>query len=109
MTVNNTNPLIPADFADTFGIITRGAADVEIRARNNERWFSVTYQNGYTASVVRHNGSYGHNDGLWEVAVCRGDRGVAYDTPITNDVIGYADNEQVQAVCKEIAALPKSA
>jgi hypothetical protein len=68
------------------------------------------FDNGYGASVVRHQNSYGGRDGLWEVAVLRftgsGDKYVlTYDTPITNDVLGWLTDEQVASTLADIEAL----
>ena len=51
--------------------------------------FVFAFPNNYGASVVRHAHSYGGKRGLWEVAVLGKDGVMCYDTPITNDVIGY--------------------
>ena len=53
-------------------------------------WFS----NGYGASVVQNCYSYGHEDGLYELAVLK-DGGLCYSTPITCDVIGYLTADEV--------------
>lgn len=63
------------------------------------------YPNGYGASVVRFDGSYGSEDGLYELAVLHGGR-LNYDTPITDDVIGYLSPERITELLKQIAALP---
>ena len=65
----------------------------------------LMFPNGYGASIVRFNGSYGYEKGLWEVAVMT-DRGPCYDTPITSDVIGYQSEAEVVELCKQIHALP---
>ena len=67
------------------------------------------FPNGYGASVVRHSYSYGHESGLWELAVMGADGHLTYETPITNDVIGYLDEAEVNATLASIAALPKAA
>ena len=51
------------------------------------------FDNGFGASVIRTEYSYGSEDGLWELAVIRflGDVEkfeIVYDTGITDDVIG---------------------
>ena len=55
----------------------------------------IVFDNGYGASVVSHNYSYGGNSGLYELAVLDKDGKLTYDTPITNDVVGYLSPEQV--------------
>jgi hypothetical protein len=68
------------------------------------------FGNGYGVSVVRGPGSYGYEAGLWELAVLVGDEReytLCYDTPITNDVIGYLSQEEAIELCDKIAALPK--
>ena len=41
-----------------------------------------------------HQGSYGFSKGLWELAVLQ-NGSLCYDTPITNDVIGHLNEEEV--------------
>jgi len=70
------------------------------------------YANGYGASVVCNEYSYGGNDGLWELAVIRwreNNFDIVYDTPITDDVIGYLSEDDVAKLLCEIAALPAPA
>jgi len=66
------------------------------------------FHNGYGASVVRHSFSYGEDKGLWELAVIRynGDHfDIDYSTPITDDVLGYLSEEDVDTILDKIAAL----
>lgn len=63
-----------------------------------------TFDNGYGASVVSRNGSYGSKNGLFEVAVLKGDD-ICYDTPITNDVVGWLDFAGVADILEKIKAL----
>lgn len=68
----------------------------------------VRFPNGYGASIINHSGSYGV-----ELAVIgfhgagREDWQLLYDTPITNDVIGWLDQSAALANLRRIAALPK--
>ena len=63
----------------------------------------------YGASRIKHLGSYGYENDLWELEVliwwddhnCN----LTYDTEITNDVIGYLTNEQVQNLLERISNL----
>jgi len=63
------------------------------------------FPNGYGASVIQGTYTYGGPDGLWEVAVLKGEN-LCYDTPITDDVLGYCDDDAVADLLVRIAALP---
>jgi hypothetical protein len=65
----------------------------------------MTFENGYGVSVVSHTYSYGGKDGLFEVAVLGKDGNLTYDTPVTNDVIGYLTEEDVTDVLKQVQKL----
>lgn len=47
------------------------------------------FPNGYGASVIYHEGSYG-----LELAVLDPEGYLTYDTSITDDVVGYIENEE---------------
>jgi hypothetical protein len=55
----------------------------------------MMFENGYGVSVVRHSFSYGGKSGLYELAVLDNKGDLTYDTPVTNDVIGYLTPEGV--------------
>lgn len=61
----------------------------------------VTFANGYQASIVNNSFSYGT-----ELAVMH-DGSIVYDTPITDDVVGYLDGAHLREVLERIAALPE--
>lgn len=66
------------------------------------------FPNGYGISVINSHWSYGGNDELYECAVLEGnsdDYYITYDTPITNDVIGYCTEEDVSNIMKQIQEL----
>ena len=65
----------------------------------------ITFDNGYGASVVKHEYSYGGKDGLYELAVLDKDGELTYETPITNDVIGYLREQDVTEVMEKIQKL----
>lgn len=65
----------------------------------------VEFDNGYEASVICNEHSYGGHSGRFEVAVLR-DGDICYDTPITSDVIGHLDFQEVADLLVRIAALP---
>ena len=63
--------------------------------------------NGYKASIVQSPMSYGGNVGLYELAVMDQEENILYDTPITNDVLGWLTVKEVNTVIAEIEKLPK--
>ena len=65
----------------------------------------IIFDNGYGASVVKHEHSYGGDKGLYELAVLDKDGELTYDTPITNDVIGYLRDIDVTDVMEKIQQL----
>jgi hypothetical protein len=68
------------------------------------------FPNGYGVSIVRHNFSYGHERGLWEMAVMKGTEekhDITYDTPVTNDVMGYLNEDEVNDYVKQVSELPE--
>lgn len=62
------------------------------------------FDNDYSASVVSNAMTYGGNEGLFEVAVLK-DGKIVYDTPVTNDVVGWLDFAGVANILAEIKAL----
>lgn len=64
----------------------------------------VIFENGYGASVVKHDFSYGGKDGLYELAVIKDDD-LCYTTPVTTDVEGYLSEEDVTELLKQIQEL----
>jgi len=65
----------------------------------------MVFENGYGVSVVSHKYSYGGEDGLFEVAVLGKDGDLTYDTPVTNDVIGYLEPVEVTDIMKQVQEL----
>ena len=67
------------------------------------------FPNGYGASVVKHDFSYGGKQGLWELAVLdftideEGD--LCYTSGITDDVIGHLSWKNVEEFLSEIKQL----
>ena len=64
-----------------------------------------SFDNSYGASVIRHEGSYGFLDGLWELAVLNSEGELDYSTPITNDVLGRLTWKEVSSNLREIQKL----
>ncbi len=66
------------------------------------------FKNNYGASVIRNTYSYGGRSGLWELAVIyfNGDEwDIVSTTHITDDVLGYLDDEKVLQTLAEISKL----
>ena len=71
------------------------------------------FPNGYGVSVVRFKfnnryGSYTNNDKQWELAVLFGDENgwdITYNTPITDNVIGYLSSDEVTKIMEKIQKL----
>ena len=62
----------------------------------------LKFKNNYTASIIK---GYGAEENLWEVAVLHNNK-VVYDTPITDDVLGYLSDEEVVKAVTDIMNLP---
>jgi hypothetical protein len=67
------------------------------------------FNNGYGASVVKHEFSYGNENGLWELAVLKwidgDDYKLDYSTEISDDVIGYLTEKEVEKLLVRIQSL----
>jgi hypothetical protein len=66
----------------------------------------VIFDNGYGASIVTGEHTYGGREGLYELAVLGKDGRLTYETPITDDVEGYLTPEDVTILMKQIQSLP---
>lgn len=67
-----------------------------------ECWrFSVPNNPDMEVSVIRSMFTYGGDEGLFELAMMRNNECV-YDTPITDDVIGYLDKEDVLDILEDV-------
>lgn len=65
----------------------------------------ITFENGYGASVVCTPHTYGGDKGLYELAVFGKDGHITYDTPITKNVIGYLEPNEVTNILEQIQLL----
>jgi len=65
----------------------------------------VQFPNGYGASIVQGEHTYGGSKGLYELAVFGKNGEITYDTPITDDVLGYLSEEDVEKTLTEIKNL----
>jgi hypothetical protein len=66
---------------------------------------TINFDNGLGASVVSHQFSYGGKSGLYELAVLDKNGDLTYDTPVTNDVIGWLDESKVTETMAFIQSL----
>ena len=76
---------------------------------NNGIGLTVDFDNGYGASIVCHDMSYGGplvegERNLYELAVLHNDE-LCYDTPITDDVLGWQTIEEINEILKKIKEL----
>ena len=85
----------------------KGGATIERTDLPDMNGYQLVYKfdNGYGASVVKHDFSYGGKDGRYEVAVLDNEGVMCYDTPITNDVIGYLNMSEVDKILVNISHL----
>lgn len=65
----------------------------------------VQYPNGYAASIVKGPHTYGGEDGQYELAVFGKDGHITYGTPITDDVLGYLSEQEVEKTLSDIKNL----
>jgi hypothetical protein len=65
----------------------------------------IEFENGYGASVVKSPFSYGGGDDLYELGVLGKDGQLCYTTPITDDVIGYLTEADVEELLIKIQKL----
>lgn len=80
---------------------------------NNGIQYIAKYPNNYGASIVKHEFSYGGKDGKWELAVTVypedtediNDFELTYATEITDDVVGWLSEEEVEGLLLRIQAL----
>jgi len=66
------------------------------------------FDNGYGASVVSGTGTYGADEGLFELAVLHGEQGLCYASEVADDVIGWLTHKDVVARLLHIEALPSN-
>lgn len=71
-------------------------------APETECWrFSVPGHDDMEVSVIRSSMTYGGSEGLFELAMLRDDK-CCYDTPITDDVRGWLEVEDVLDILKDV-------
>lgn len=100
----NTEAVLPSELQTSLD--ESGLSGFVMARRRKFGGFQAVFEfhNGYGGSVIRHPGSYGNEQGLFEMAVLK-DGHLCYSTPITEDVLGYLAPQQVCGHLKEIQAL----
>jgi hypothetical protein len=89
--------------------------DKSIPGYTHHQWI-YRFPNGFGASVVQGNHTYGGGEGFYELAVIQFDCpsgvwsgddqwGLTYETPVTDDVLGWLSIEDVAATLVKIAGL----
>jgi len=65
----------------------------------------IYFENGFGASIVKHDYSYGGKEGLYELAVLFDDE-IHYDNPVAmGDVRGYLNEDEVSELLIQIQKL----
>lgn len=67
----------------------------------------IGFKNGYEASVISGKYTCTDKEHPYELAVLKNGE-LCYDTPITDDVIGYLTADEVGKILEKIEALPKA-
>ena len=65
----------------------------------------VEFPNGWGASIVKNDFSYGGKSGLFEIAVLDSDGNINSQTDISDDVIGWQDEKDIDRVLTAISKL----
>lgn len=88
-------------------MISLGNTKYRLRLKNGQWTFK--FENNYGASVIKRYGSYGYKEDKFELAVLyfteNGTSILTYNTPITDNVIGYLDNNEVLELLEQIKNL----
>lgn len=85
--------------------------DLEFEDRPNGLWGAVMlFQNGFGVSIITGGFTRTDDEGPYELAVLRheGDKrqyGLCYDTPITDDVVGYLTVNGVTELMRRVQEL----
>lgn len=65
----------------------------------------IQFPNGFGASVVKTPFSYGGSNSQYELAVLGQDGRITYDTPVTDDILGYLSEAAVNESLQKIQSL----
>lgn len=87
---------------DFFGV------NVPHKENPNEQFcYRFTFPNGYGVSVIKHYGSYGYEQGLFEIMTINKESEPVHIVGITDDdvVKGWLTNEEVLEILEKVKAL----
>ena len=65
----------------------------------------MMFDNGYGVSVIKTPHSYGGKRGQYELAVLDSSEAITYNTPVTEDVLGYLSEKEVTRYMIEVQKL----
>lgn len=66
----------------------------------------LEFENGFGVSVIQGPLFYCHGASEYEVAILRNGL-LCYDSGLTEDVIGHVSRDEVEAIMRNVARLPK--
>lgn len=89
---------------DKIDTIMSNAKNFEKGDRFGGLYYYAEFENGYGIDIIKHNGSYGGDEDLFEIAVMK-DGDVCYDTSITDDVVGWLTSEEVMSYVFKVKEL----
>lgn len=81
-------------------------SDLQFKTKPNFGVYAtINFENGYGASVIKNDFSYGGKMGLYELAVLDSDGEITYKTSVTSNVIGYLSESAVSEILIKIQQL----
>lgn len=81
-----------------------GRPEVYVVCQRTSRQAIMDFSNGYGVSVLCGKDFYSNGINTFEVGIRRGDN-LTFDTPITDDVIGWQTPEQITEIMKQVQDL----
>ena len=84
-------------------IVTEGAVSISPMFDNAKRC-TMNFDNGYGVSVISGKCFYSDEEHPYEVAILK-DGNITYDTPLTDDVLGYQTETSVTEIMKQVQEL----
>jgi len=79
------------------------STNLEVSTEQVGTHIELKFSNGYGASIINYG--YGSNLGLWELAVVNSKGLLDYSTPITDDVLGHLNEQEVLNTVNQIRSL----